>query len=516
MSQTFADLGLPQELVSPLRKAGITEPFPIQAAAIPDALNGRDVLGRAPTGSGKTLAFGLPLLATVSKSKPHRPRSLILSPTRELAEQIRRELAPIAAGRGLRLLTVYGGVSYHPQRSKLRRGVDVLIACPGRLQDLIEQGDLTLEAAEYVVIDEADRMADMGFMPQVRKLLDMTPRRRQTVLFSATLDGDVAELTRRYQKDPVRHETGGDALDAGTARHHFWRVEHSDRLDVVADLVGGHGSTLVFTRTRRGADRLARQLHKHGVTAEAIHGGRSQRQRDRALRHFKNGQAEALIATDVAARGIHVDGVECVVHFDPPEDHKAYLHRSGRTARAGAGGHVVSLIQHDQVKTNHRLQSHLGLSGTLVKPSMEGLSDRGGELLGKPSTASGDKRPRNRSGAAGQQRRGSRNRSGRRAGGSNRGRSNEDNRRSTGSKSNGGSGRSRQAGPGSKGTSAPRRATDPGQRRKSNSGGGHEGTSSASRSRRGNRSAGGNGSSSRGRSSAVQAGRRRPGNGAGR
>jgi len=418
VSRTFADLGLPHELVSPLTKAGITEPFPIQAATIPDALAGRDILGRAPTGSGKTLAFGLPLLATIKKGQPHRPRSLILSPTRELAEQIRVELAPIAAGRGLRLLTVYGGVSYHPQRSKLKRGVDVLIACPGRLIDLLEQGDLTLEDVDYVVIDEADRMADMGFMPQVRQLLDMTPDNRQTLLFSATLDGDVARLTQRYQTDPVRHEVGGDAHDAGTARHHFWRIDNNDRVDMVADVVGAHGSTLVFTRTRRGADRLARQLEQHGVKAEAIHGGRSQRQRDRALRNFKNGQAEALIATDVAARGIHVDGVECVIHFDPPEDHKAYLHRSGRTARAGAEGHVVSFVQHDQVRSTHRLQDHLGLRDGINSPSMEALFENGGEVLGKRADKpAGSDRLRSRNGSSdggsnGQRRGNSSNRSG--------------------------------------------------------------------------------------------------------
>lgn len=399
VSQTFADLGLPHELVSPLRKAGITEPFPIQAATIPDALAGRDVLGRAPTGSGKTLAFGLPLLATLKKAKPRRPGALVLSPTRELAEQIRSELAPVAAGRGLRLLTVYGGVSYHPQRTKLKNGVDLLIACPGRLIDLIEQGDLTLDAVRYVVIDEADRMADMGFMPQVRQLLDMTPDDRQTVLFSATLDGDVAQLTQRYQNDPVRHEVGKDSHDSGDARHHFWRVEHSDRLNLVADVVGASSSTLVFTRTRRGADRLARQLGQNGVKAEAIHGGRSQRQRDRALRNFKNGQAEALIATDVAARGIHVDGVGCVVHFDPPEDHKAYLHRSGRTARAGAGGHVVSLIQRDQVRTAGRLQDHLGLRDGINSPAIDDLLNDGGELLGKrPDSPARSDRPQSRVG----------------------------------------------------------------------------------------------------------------------
>ncbi len=399
MPKTFADLGLPHELVSPLRKAGITEPFPIQAATIPHALEGRDVMGRAPTGSGKTLAFGLPLLATIEKGKPRRPTALVLSPTRELAEQIRSELAPIAAGRGLRLLTVYGGVSYHPQRSKLKSGVDLLIACPGRLIDLIEQGDLTLDAVRYVVVDEADRMADMGFMPQVRRLLDLTPRDRQTVLFSATLDGDVAQLTQRYQKDPVRHEVGADSHDAGDARHHFWRVEHTDRLGLVADVVGANGSTLVFTRTRRGADRLARQLGQSGVEAEAIHGGRSQRQRDRALRNFKNGQAEALIATDVAARGIHVDGVDCVVHFDPPEDHKAYLHRSGRTARAGAGGHVVSLVQRDQVRTAGRLQDHLGLRDGINPPAIDDLLNEGGERLGQRSGSSArSDRPQSRDG----------------------------------------------------------------------------------------------------------------------
>jgi superfamily II DNA/RNA helicase len=293
----------------------------------------------------------------------------------------------VAAGRGLRLLTVYGGVSYHPQRTKLKNGVDLLIACPGRLIDLIEQGDLTLDAVRYVVIDEADRMADMGFMPQVRQLLDMTPDDRQTVLFSATLDGDVAQLTQRYQDNPVRHEVGKDSHDAGDARHHFWRVEHSDRLNLVADVVRASSSTLVFTRTRRGADRLARQLGQNGVKAEAIHGGRSQRQRDRALRNFKNGQSEALIATDVAARGIHVDGVECVVHFDPPEDHKAYLHRSGRTARAGAGGHVVSLVQRDQVRTAGRLQDHLGLRDGINSPEIDDLLNGGGERLGKRSDA---------------------------------------------------------------------------------------------------------------------------------
>jgi len=543
VSKTFADLGLPHELVSPLRKAGITEPFPIQAATIPDALDGRDVLGRAPTGSGKTLAFGLPLLATLKKAKPRRPTALVLSPTRELAEQIRVELAPIAAGRGLRLLTVYGGVSYHPQRTKLKNGVDLLIACPGRLIDLIEQGDLTLDAVRYVVVDEADRMADMGFMPQVRQLLDMTPDDRQTVLFSATLDGDVAQLTQRYQKNPVRHEVGADSHDAGDARHHFWRVEHSDRLNLVADVVGASNSTLVFTRTRRGADRLARQLGQNGVNAEAIHGGRSQRQRDRALRNFKNGQAEALIATDVAARGIHVDGVECVVHFDPPEDHKAYLHRSGRTARAGAGGHVVSLVQGDQVRTAGRLQDHLGLRDGINSPEIDDLLNDGGELLGKRSggASAPSNRPQSRDGRSngGSRRNNSGGRSGQRSnrnssrnsqsknGSGNRQRSaandRDGNRRDTGSDRDGnlrvtvldadgnhssttskGSGRSRNSGSGrstggSRASGGSRRSNggsgSANRRRKPNSSGsGYKGNSSGSNSGGKSQSSGGNGS----------------------
>jgi len=378
MSITFADLGLPREITSPLAKAGITSPFPIQAAAIPDVLAGRDVCGKAPTGSGKTLAFGLPILATVARSAPHRPHAVILSPTRELAEQIRRELAPVAAGRGVRLLTVYGGVPYHQQRAKLRSGIDVLIACPGRLIDLMAAGDVSLDAVTHVVVDEADRMADMGFLPQVRSLLDETPPNRQTVLFSATLDGDIAVLTQRYQRNPARHEVGGDAHSTGVARHHFWRVEHSARLGHVADIVGAFRSTLVFTRTRRGADRLARQLGRHGIQAAAIHGGRSQPQRDRALRDFSRGAVGALVATDVAARGIHVDGVDCVVHYDPPEDQKAYLHRSGRTARAGAGGHVVSMVLPDQVRASRRLRDDLGIMAGVVDPSLAALHHEGG------------------------------------------------------------------------------------------------------------------------------------------
>lgn len=381
MTMTFADLGVPSGLVDTLREGGVTEPFPIQAATIPDALAGRDVCGRAPTGSGKTLAFGLPLLARGSRAGPHRPRALVLAPTRELAEQIRRELLPLARSSGLRIAAVYGGVAYKRQRDELRRGADILVACPGRLADLIEQGAVRLDDVDLVVIDEADRMADMGFLPQVRKLLDMTQPRRQTLLFSATLDGDVAVLTRRYQRDPVRHELGGDATDAGGARHFFWRVEHAARVDRTADVIAASGPTIVFTRTRHGADRLARQLWRAGVQATAIHGGRSQGQRTRALRDFTDGRVHALIATDVAARGIHVDDVACVLHFDMAQDSKDYVHRSGRTARAGSSGTVVSFIQRDQVRAARRLLDELGLSDRMEAPLIEALTVGGGQRI---------------------------------------------------------------------------------------------------------------------------------------
>ena len=368
MSATFADLGVPGDLVTALARLGITEPFPVQAATIADGLAGRDVCGRAPTGSGKTLAFGVPLVARVESGRPRRPRALVLAPTRELAQQIHQELEPLARVRGRRLLTVHGGVGYGHQRQTLRKGVDVLVACPGRLEDLIGEGSVDLADVDHVVVDEADRMADMGFLPSVRRLLDATRNDRQTVLFSATLDGDVAVLTRRYQHDPVRHEVGDVEPDVTAAHHVFWQVDHQDRRRHTARAIADGGPTVVFCRTRRGADRLARVLDRDGIPVAAIHGGRSQGQRDRALAAFAAGRARALIATDVAARGIHVDGVACVVHFDPPEDAKAYLHRSGRTARAGATGTVVSLVRPDDAKATRALQRELGLDQQLSDP----------------------------------------------------------------------------------------------------------------------------------------------------
>jgi superfamily II DNA/RNA helicase len=368
MTTTFAQLGVPSYISDALERRGITEPFAIQAATIEDALAGRDVCGRAPTGSGKTLAFGIPMVATATRAEPHLPTALVLAPTRELAEQITTELRSFS-GR-LRVDAVYGGVGYGKQLSALRRGVDVLVACPGRLEDLIERGDVELSRVGIVVLDEADRMADMGFMPAVKRLLDQTSSDRQTVLFSATLDGDVAKLTRQYQTDPVRHEVGEETPDVRAATHRFYDVTRNDRNPVVADVVNGAWPSIVFTRTRHGADRLAKQLGKLGFEAAPIHGGRSQNQRNRALADFSKGRVHALVATDVAARGIHVDGVASVIHYDPPEDHKTYVHRSGRTARAGADGLVVSLVQPEQRKDYQKMQRQVGLDEPFMTASL--------------------------------------------------------------------------------------------------------------------------------------------------
>ena len=382
MTTTFAHLGLPQPLVRALAKGGINEPFPVQAATIPDVLAGKDVSGKAPTGSGKTLAFGLPLLARVDQAGRHRPRALILAPTRELAEQIKKELSPLARAADRRVIAVYGGVRYGPQKGALSKGVDVLVATPGRLEDLMEQGSVNLSQVDIVVVDEADRMADMGFLPAVRRILDRTAKHRQTLLFSATLDGDVAVLSRDYQRDPVRHEAGTVEAETIDARHHFWLVQHNDRVRHTGDLVQAAKRSIVFTRTRHGADRLAKQLAKLGVEAVAMHGGRSQNQRNRALQAFSSGRAQALIATDVAARGIHIDAVASVIHYDPPGDSKDYLHRSGRTARAGATGTVVSLVTGDQRRSVQRMQRELDLNAPIEAPRLDAL-DHGGHRIGE-------------------------------------------------------------------------------------------------------------------------------------
>ena len=374
MTTTFADLGVPARLVAALAHRGIEHPFDVQALTIPDAIAGLDVCGRAPTGAGKTIAFGVPLLARVSRAQKRRPTALILAPTRELAAQIGRELTPLAEACSLRVYAVYGGSSDAQQRRKLDRGVDVLVACPGRLNDLLRQRALTLDAVEVVVVDEADRMSDMGFLPDVQRILEVTPPTRQTLLFSATLDGAVGVLSRKYQSTPVHHDaTEHDTHQRSKAVHVFWTVDAPKRTEIAASLVPLAGPTIVFCRTRHGADRLAKQLGRSGVRTDAIHGGRSQNQRDRALAAFAGGGIDALIATDVAARGIHVDGVACVVHFDTPEDEKAYLHRSGRTARAGANGIVVSFVSHSDRRAVDRMQRALDMRAPITSPDIEAL-----------------------------------------------------------------------------------------------------------------------------------------------
>jgi len=357
----FRDLGLPESIVHRLESQGKYTAFAIQAAVIPDALAGRDVAGRAPTGSGKTLGFGLPLVARLTDARPKRPVALVLAPTRELAEQIMAELSPFAKAAGHEATSIYGGVGYGGQRKALDRGVELVVACPGRLEDLMQMRAIDLRDVETVVIDEADQMADMGFLPAVRRIVEQTASKRQVLLFSATLDGPVAKLVADFQHNPVRHEVGPTGPDVHAADHYFWVVDREARVDTTAGVIQRLGSTIVFTRTRHGADRLAKQLGRNGVTAEPIHGGRSQGQRDRALASFKKGQASALIATDVAARGIHVNGVNAVVHYDPPAENATYLHRSGRTARAGASGTVVSLLDKSQKKDAMKMQRGIGI-----------------------------------------------------------------------------------------------------------------------------------------------------------
>lgn len=368
---TFAELGVPADICAALERRGIVDAFEIQAATVADALAGRDVCGRAPTGSGKTLAFGIPLVATVERAGKRHPKALILSPTRELADQITKELRSFAGD--VRVAAVYGGVGYGPQLNALNKGVDILVACPGRLEDLIDRGSVSLGHVEQVVLDEADRMADMGFMPAVKRILDQTNGKRQTVLFSATLDGDIAKLSREYQTNPVRHEVGETTPDITSASHIFWRAEGPDRIELTAKAVEAVWPAIIFCRTRHGADRLAKQLGRYGISAGAIHGGRSQGQRTRALAAFAKNEVEALVATDVAARGIHVDGVALVVHYDPPADHKDYVHRSGRTARAGEGGVVVSMVQRDQVKDLTKFQRQIKLNEPFIEPDIEAM-----------------------------------------------------------------------------------------------------------------------------------------------
>ncbi len=401
---SFAELGVPDELVEVLSKQRINEPFAIQKLTIPDSLAGRDILARAPTGSGKTLAFGIPLLARLGRGTSGRPRGLILSPTRELAEQISRELSNLASAVDRSVLAIYGGTGIRAQIKAAKRGPDLLVACPGRLLDLMNQGVISLEDVDLVVVDEADRMADMGFLPDVRRLLDQTGGggQRQVALFSATLDDDVQELIKRYLVDPVQHEIGEPEPDLRGMEHRFIKTQKQHRVWLAADLIAAApGPVMVFARTRHGVDRLARQLRQEGITTGHLHGGRSQSQRDRALKVFSGGTVDALVATDVAARGIHVDGVACVIHFDPPADSKDYVHRSGRTARAGAGGVVVSLLEAGQIKATSAMKRRLGIDAEIEPtPERQPRSSRPDAIITSADTRRGSQRS-NRSAKSG-------------------------------------------------------------------------------------------------------------------
>ncbi len=342
---SFASLGAPAEVVAALARAGITRPFPIQAVTMPDALAGRDVLGRGRTGSGKTLAFAIPLVSALADgyTMACRPRGLVLVPTRELATQVHAAIAPLAGVLGLSVVTIFGGSPQSRQVAALRARTDIVVACPGRLADLIEQGHCHLGDVEVSVLDEADHMADLGFLPVVRRLLEMTPAGGQRMLFSATLDKDVDVLVRRFLHDPARHSVGGTAHAPAAMVHHLLTVTSADRAAVLAALAGGKNRSLIFTRTRRSAQRLARQLTSAHIPAAELHGDLGQSARERNLASFTSGAARVMVATDIAARGIHVEGIDLVIHADPPAEHKAYLHRSGRTARAGASGVVITL-----------------------------------------------------------------------------------------------------------------------------------------------------------------------------
>ena len=364
-SRTFADLGLPPKLVTALGRDGITVPFAIQTATIPDAIAGRDVLGRARTGSGKTLAFGLAAivrLMALGKAAPGRPAALVLVPTRELAMQVNDVIAPLARSAGLFSRTAFGGTPYDKQIRDLRRGVDILVATPGRLGDLIKRGECSLADVAITVLDEADQMADMGFLPDVTALLDQTPSDGQRLLFSATLDGDVDRLVRRFMHDPVTHSVDPVAAAVSTMEHHMLLIPPRQKTEIVASIGARHGRTIMFVRTQAAVDRIAEQLASVGVRAGALHGGKTQRVRTRTLAEFREGRCNVLVATDVAARGIHVDGVSLVLHIDPPADAKDYLHRAGRTARAGEAGVVATLVMPKQRKPMDAMLQRAGVA----------------------------------------------------------------------------------------------------------------------------------------------------------
>jgi len=373
MTTSFRDLGVPTPLVERLEASGIKSPFPIQEATLPDALAGRDVVGRAPTGSGKTLAFGLALLARTGRSEPYQPQGLVLVPTRELAAQVQQELATLTADRGRRIITIYGGTSYTKARKSLAEGVDIVVACPGRLEDILRQDEIDLSNVKTVVVDEADRMADMGFLPAVQRIIALTEENRQVMLFSATFENEVRSLVSQFTANPIRHDVASDS-EPTDVDHFFWKVGKEERISSVVDVVKEHGRAVIFCRTKFGVDRLAFQLSGKGVRAVPLHGDRSQAQREAALRQVIKGEADVLVATDVAARGIHIEELPCVIHYDPPQVASDYVHRSGRTGRAGETGVVISLVAADTVGKMKKIMREVGLPPIIgTREEAEGL-----------------------------------------------------------------------------------------------------------------------------------------------
>ncbi|MBJ6642114.1 DEAD/DEAH box helicase [Streptomyces sp. BSE7-9] len=376
--EAFEDLGLPGEMLATLGSQGVTAPFPIQAATLPNSLAGRDVLGRGRTGSGKTLAFGLPLLARTAgrRAEPRKPLALVLVPTRELAGQVNDALTPYARSVRLRVATVVGGLSIGKQASALRAGAEVVVATPGRLKDLVDRGDCILDEVAITVLDEADQMTDMGFMPQVTRLLDQVRPDGQRLLFSATLDRNVDQLVRRYLSDPVVHSVDPSAGAVTTMEHHVLHIDETDKRQTTTEIAARDGRVIMFLDTKHAVDRLTKHLLNNGVRAAGLHGGKSQPQRTRTLTQFKDGHVTVLVATNVAARGIHVDDLGLVVNVDPPGDPKDYLHRGGRTARAGESGSVITLVTRDQRRDVSRLMSQAGITPriTQVRPGDDELS----------------------------------------------------------------------------------------------------------------------------------------------
>jgi superfamily II DNA/RNA helicase len=482
---SFADLGVPAKLVDSLDREGKTQAFPIQQDTLPDTLAGRDVLGRGKTGSGKTLAFSIPLVARLSESgegsqKFRHPRGLVLAPTRELATQITEVIDPLAKAVGLRTTTIFGGVKQRRQEVALKAGVDIVVACPGRLEDLLQQDILTLENIEVTILDEADHMADLGFLPGVTRILNQTPAEGQRMFFSATLDNDVDKLVRRFLHNEVLHSVDEATSHVSAMTHHVFEVSVDDKNELVHKLASGTGRRILFTRTKHRAKRFARQLTAAGIPAVDLHGNLSQGARDRNLAAFTDGEAKVLVATDIAARGVHVDSVELVVHVDPPTEHKAYLHRSGRTARAGSAGDVVTVMTAEERKDTQILLRKAAIKATPQKVNAE--SPEVTELVGEiaefvapqpkepvqprrktePSTSNGRSSRRRRGGRGG--RGGS---SGRGDAGSDRGREN------SGATGGGRSGESRRSESGGRGRGAGH--TGERNRRRENSRGGRSG-----------------------------------------